>query len=277
MATRRRNPSNDVLATPDRYYANPRYYDAVSNYRNFVAECDFARSMFTELARRPLKSVLEIACGPAYHGRQFASEGCLVTGFDYSDAMVAYVQELAKRDRLPLAVERGDMRTWKAQSPADLALITQFSFGYLLTNDEILQHLRNIADGLKKDGVYIIDLRHPRKVLTNRDGPPQEGNSNGLAIRVRWGGSTRTRTIDVVRQIIAIQVDVTVFQESDSSVVEQFSFLSRERFLFPEELRAIVDLSGCFRLVKCFGDFSVGQPIEKARGRRLIAVLQKRP
>src|SRR3954453_12736893 len=79
-------------------YREPRLYELAFSYRDIVAEVDAIESW---CRTRPGR-VLELAAGPAAHGRELARRGSSVTALDLSRTMCAYAVRRARADRLAL-------------------------------------------------------------------------------------------------------------------------------------------------------------------------------
>ncbi|MCB2108659.1 MAG: hypothetical protein KDE14_13210, partial [Rhodobacteraceae bacterium] len=62
------------MAEFNQVYARAAYYDIVFR-RDVSHEVDFLLAEYKRLNGRDAASMLEIACGPGYHARQFARRG----------------------------------------------------------------------------------------------------------------------------------------------------------------------------------------------------------
>src|SRR5487761_1922794 len=80
-------------------YDEPELYEAACAYRDVATEVDAL-----------LRSVLELAAGPAEHARELARRGLDATTVDLSPAMCARARELAAADNIALTVVQVDMR-----------------------------------------------------------------------------------------------------------------------------------------------------------------------
>src|SRR5207237_5307993 len=108
-------------------------------------------------ARQPVRRVLDIACGTGPHLIRLADRGYAMAGLDLSPANVDFLRErlAAKGQRAELVV--GDMTSFRLRRSVDAALCMQDSQGHLLTNEQLVAHLRAVAKALRRGGLYVFD------------------------------------------------------------------------------------------------------------------------
>ena len=116
------------MTAPDRpaatVYSYPHYY-AIGYQWNTTGECDFLeaclatyrlgsspRAAEKSKPKTPASSatVFDIGCGAGRHLLELAKRGYRATGFDLRPEMVAFVQERATKERLPIEAFVGDLR-----------------------------------------------------------------------------------------------------------------------------------------------------------------------
>ena len=125
---------------------------------NRKGEVDFLVHCFKRLARRPVRRVLDIACGTGPHLVRLAERGYQIVGLDLSAANIAYLGErlAAKGQSGELVV--GDMTDFRLQRPVDAAICMQDSQGHLLTNDAAARAIcARVAANLRPGGLYVFD------------------------------------------------------------------------------------------------------------------------
>jgi 2-polyprenyl-3-methyl-5-hydroxy-6-metoxy-1,4-benzoquinol methylase len=137
-------------------YAAPRYYEIAFDM-NRKQEVDFLAHCFRRYAKRPVKTVIDIACGTGPHLIRLARRGYRMSGLDLSPANIAYLQERAAADGLAVGLHVADMTRFTLPEPVDAAICMQDSQGHLLTNEAILAHLRCTAKAVRKGGLYVFD------------------------------------------------------------------------------------------------------------------------
>lgn len=258
-----------------RTYSLPHIYDIAFDFRDVNGEVDFLCRVAEKQLGHPVQSAIELACGPAYHAREFVRRGIVSTGLDLSPEMVAYSRELARREQLAAEIIEGDMRSYQGEKEYDIAYILIASFAHLLTNQDILDNLNCIAELLNDNGVYVIVTAHPRDFWGV--GEPYAKTHwtmerDGVVVITDWGGENDkfdplTETDDVT-----VTFDVTV--NSETTVYKCPERLRRLSF---QTLKSLVQQSGRFEMAQLLGDLDESVPLtnENESG-RLVAVLRKR-
>jgi SAM-dependent methyltransferase len=257
-------------------YDEPELYEAACAYRDVPGEVDALlrwSGQHRDSDPRPLRSVLELAAGPAEHSRELARRGLDATTVDLSAAMCARARERAAADAIGLTVVQADMRDFALSRQFDLAITMLNSLCHLLTLDDLLRHLASVARHLAPGGLYIAELAHPADFFGAERRTSSEWSSevDGGTVRVRWGGGSDE--IDPVTQITREHVSVT-YRKRDGAV-RTVADVVPNRFWTATELIAAIRLAGGFALVASYGDFDVGTPVEAAGAWRLILVLRR--
>lgn len=103
-------------------------------------------------------ALLDLCCGPGRHAVEFARRGLAVTGFDFSAEYLKEAAARAKKKKLPLRLERGDMRRLKFEGEFDAAVNLFTSFGYFLNFSEDVKTLKGVVRALKPGGLFMLDL-----------------------------------------------------------------------------------------------------------------------
>ena len=256
-------------------YSLPQIYDIAFDFRDVKGECDFLLSVGQAHLGRPVRSALELACGPAYHAREMAKRGIISHGLDNSPEMVAYANQLIAREKLNAEIIRADMCNFESFEKYDLCYILIASFAHLLTNRDILDNLNAVADCLNDDGLYIISTAHPRDFY-GPDSPPEHEPSwtnsrAGITVTTHWGGTNQQ--FDPLTEIDDVVISFTVETNGQTA---RYDFPEKLRRLSLQTFQALVQSSGRFALVDMYGDFDANIKISNApESVRFIPVLQK--
>ena len=262
---------------PSEVYRHPRYYDI--GYRwNTKTECNFIESALEAHGPKGGKRVegrlLDIGCGSGRHLLELARRGYKGTGVDVSPEMVAYVNEQAKREKLPVTAAMGDLRHLKAAGTFDAAYCFMDTFRFLLTNEEIIAHLRAVGGLLAPGGLYLTDFWVPSKLdMIGNEIHQWEQVEGDMTIRVFY--LQHPETIDPITQTFD---DELVFAIEDSQGTQEIrGGATRTRLLLPQEFAALVEASGAFRMLSRHGEFDLAKPLDiPTLSWRMISVLQKR-
>ena len=253
----------------DREYTAPRLYEIAFDM-NRKGEVDFLVHCFGRFARRPVRTVLDIACGTGPHLIRLADRGYRMSGLDLSRKNIEFLRErLAARGHTGELVV-GDMTDFRLARPVDAAICMQDSQGHLLTNEQIVAHLRAVARAVRPGGLYVFD----RYMVSSWTDPAR-----------RWSWSRRRGKV-IVRASFSALNDVNpvtqVFKERmvleaiENGTRRVYRQTHLSRMLFPQELKALVALAGGFEFVQWFFGFKPHQVLERSRHPLLMVVVLRR-
>jgi len=127
------------------------------------------------------KRILDAGCGDGYLSRKLARLGAVLTGVEFSPAMLAYALEEHSRDNFPVTYYHGDITS--------MPFLTGGSFDVVVTNNVI----QDVADYqavfrefnrvLKAGGIYLHIENHPC-YITPVFGWVRDGSGNKLYRKV---------------------------------------------------------------------------------------------
>jgi len=250
-------------------YTAPRLYEIAFDM-NRKGEVDFLVHCFKRYARRPVGRVLDIACGTGPHLARLADRGYAMAGLDLSPANVEFLRErlTAKGQRAELVV--GDMTDFRLRRPVDAALCMQDSQGHLLTNEQLVAHLRTVGRALRRGGLYIFD-RYMASSWTDPARSWSWSRRRGhLIVRASFSA---LHDVNPVSQVFRERMTLEAVENGTRRIYRQ-THLSR--MVFPQELRALVDLAGGFEFVQWFYGFKAHQVLDRARHPLLMVVVLRK-
>jgi SAM-dependent methyltransferase len=96
---------------------HPRYYDIVFR-RSVAPEIDFPVDLFHTQVGHPLRSLIELGCGPGYHARLCAAWLC-GEWLDRSEEMIRFTRQEAEKEGAAVEWIVGDMRDFQLPTPVD--------------------------------------------------------------------------------------------------------------------------------------------------------------
>ncbi len=247
----------------------PRLYEIAFDM-NRKGEVDFLRHCFKRYARRPVRRVLDIACGTGPHLARLADHGYAMAGLDLSRANIEFLRErlAGKGQRAELVV--GDMTDFRLRRPVDAAICMQDSQGHLLTNDQLIAHLRVVARAVRRGGLYVFD-RYMASSWTNPARSWSWSRRRGrLIVRASFSA---LHDVNPVSQVFRERLTLEAVENGTRRVYRQ-THLSR--MVFPQELRALVELAGDFEFVQWFYGFKPHQVLERSRHPLLMVVVLRK-
>ncbi len=280
-------------------YDEPELYELACAYRDIPAEVTallaWCATHFAGAAagREPgagVRSVLELAAGPAEHARELARRGLRTATVDISPARCAFAAAQAKAAGVEIEVVEADMRDFAIAGPGDTrvlfdAAITMLNSAcHLFTLDDLVRHLIAVRANLVAGGLYIVELAHPADFFDRvpRTSSEWTVDAHGVHAEVRWGG--RTDRIDPLTQVT--NEHMTIMATSADGTIRTVSDVVPNRFWTLTEFTAAVELAnartalaggpaGSLELVATYGDFDEATPLDAASAWRMILVLRR--
>jgi len=119
------------------------------------------------LLDRPVRSVLDLCCGPGRHSIALARLGLRVTGVDLSAYHLEKARAKAAGENVDVEWIQRDMRDFVRVESYDLVLSMFTSFGYFSDHDDDLNVLRNIHRSLTPGGAMVMDLAGKEWIAEN--------------------------------------------------------------------------------------------------------------
>src|SRR3990170_8391272 len=145
------------------------YYDILHEDVDYAAECTLLEKVVAGVLRRQPATVLDLGCGTGNHALILAERGFRVTGIDSSAGMLRVARTKARSPRNPAFV-RADMRRFDLGQTFDAAICMDGAYTHLLTERDIVSHLRAVRRHLSPDGVYVFEFAQAVKVETEGPG-----------------------------------------------------------------------------------------------------------
>jgi SAM-dependent methyltransferase len=138
-------------------YDYPKYYDLLFG-SDWKAEFDFLEACFRRHAKRPVRRLFEPACGTGRLLFRLGKAGYEVAGNDLNPRAVEYCNARLERHGLFPTVQVGDMADFRLRRKVDAAFNTINSFRHLPNEAAAQSHLRCVAAGLGRGGIYVLGL-----------------------------------------------------------------------------------------------------------------------
>jgi SAM-dependent methyltransferase len=266
-----------VLKASRKYYAHRAYYgDLLSRRPEAVKatnrELEFLEKVFQRESGRPVRDVLDVACGGGRHVVGLAGRGYRCTGQDYTLERVQIARSRAKREKVAVKLLQGDAvkLSYREQFDAVLALNILF---LLPSDDDVEETLRRAHRALRVGGVLVCNIFNPYY--------SEKGEFSDVLYRGIWTGETRapgilnlgiTRLEDLDRvHGVAWFGETSIIEADDGTHV--FRDRERVRFFTYWDLSRYLRDAG-FREIKCYPDMKI-KPPRRPKGEELVFVAQK--
>jgi len=256
-------------------YENPRLYDLAFSFRDIAGECDGVLALARAHGIARVGSVVEIACGPGHHLREFARRGLECVGVDISPDMLGYAKVLCKADGVSARLLRADMRRFRLTRRVDVALCLFDSFTHCTSDADGVAALRAAARALRPHGLLILELTHPADYF-------DEGHSRTLGrwverhpdvvVRARYDTSER----DAVDETYVATMTIDAAYR-DGRAPKRIVSRQLHRMWLRGSISNIVARNGDFDVVGWYGDLSTRVPLSMSLDAwRMVVILKRR-
>ncbi len=245
------------------WFDSPYYHILYHNHNEQSAK-DFIDHLFQKLtpprkigmppqyvAPKPTSAykILDLACGKGRHSRYMASKGFDVTGTDLSENSIKFAQQFESEY---LSFFQHDMRKSFRINYFDFIFNIFTSFGYFNKDADNVTALKCVAEGLKQDGVFILDY-----------------------FNAHW---VRETMVSAYTQEAAGIVFYITKHIENGHIYKTISFEDKgEKFNFQEKVRlfSLADFEQLFekaglKIVEKFGDYELNPFDEKTSNRLII-------
>jgi ubiquinone/menaquinone biosynthesis C-methylase UbiE len=147
----------------DSYEALAASYDELTEDVEYEKRADFVEKLFLR-AKRPVRSLLDLACGTGTMTVLFARRGYTVTGVDYSPEMLAQAQQkLTALDPPPLLLCQS-MPQLKLLEKVDAAICCLDSINYLTRPRDVQRTFNRLHDAIAPGGSLVFDIHAVSKM-----------------------------------------------------------------------------------------------------------------
>jgi len=235
-------------------YDYPEYYEAAFSFRDIPAEASFIDQCIKKYSDIPVKSVLEIACGPAPHARELIGMGYSYKGLDINRNMLDHaIYNNRDLDPRPELIE-GNMSNFQLAAPVDFAYVMLGSL-YFDSRKEMSSHFESLARSLKVGGLYFLDW-----CIQFAD--PMAPDSHKTVLNELNGISAESkfniRLIDPAEQMYE---EIWTIRIDDHGRHKKFEMIERNRAIFPQEFLLFIEHRTDFEFVGWWRDWDFDQPI----------------
>ena len=230
------------------------YYHILYKNRDYTEARLFLDNLLVEMDWPPDTHLLDLACGKGRHAIYLASKGFQVTGIDLSEQSIGHARQF-ETDRLSFYAH--DMRLPFKQNFFGGIINVFTSFGYFDNEQDHLDTLRHVANGLVDDGHFVLDFFNAHKVIARLQ-PEEQKTVDGITFKL-------TRRVEegyIIKQI----------HFSDRG--KDYQYQERVRAFTFDDFELLFQQSG-LSIDRCFGDYQL-QPFDPLQSDRLILIAKKK-
>lgn len=140
-----------------------KFYTEISKYYDYIFPVSKDKlNLIKELAKKPPKDILDVACGSGGYSIELKNFGYNVTAIDLDESMI---NKLKKRDESIDARVLNMLEIDKLNKKFDLIFCIGNSMVHLDNNDEIYKFLNKCKNSLKQGGHILIQIVNYDRVL----------------------------------------------------------------------------------------------------------------
>lgn len=192
----------------EKLYHLPEYYDIAFSW-DISKEIEFLVDLFKRHVPFEVKNILEPACGTGRFLVNLPKYGYHMLGYDNSPKMVAYAKKRIADTGLQKmsTVIVDDMKSAKFDKKFDAAINLINSIGYLLSDDDILTHLRNTGESLRSEGIYVVQLACAWDKLEPHEEEGWIMERNGIRVKTIWDIEKEDKEKKLSYQVCKMEID----------------------------------------------------------------------
>jgi len=246
-------------------YDYPLYYEIAFSYQEVKRQVDFFQTVAKRFCGKEARRFLDIGRGPSPQLREIARRGYEAVGLDTNSKMVEYLNQKAIEEGLRIETVQTDMRDFKVAKKCDFAFSLSGSMK-VDSNQEFLRHLSCVANALNDGGIYL--LENEALEIGLRSGRQEWSmKSEEIEIKVTY----EMTMLDFIEQISEGKLILDVVDHGER---KRLVSVERSKDFAPQELKSLVELSGCFKFLGFFKHLSL-EPLRENFNDNIV-LMQKR-
>ena len=145
---------------PEPYRWLAEYYDEV--FTPSMAPLRRARKKLLGRILPQVKSACDLACGTGATALEFARGGIETFAVDLSPVMCRLTCEKAMRERVPVQVIQGDMRSFRLPHAVDLVTCESDALNHVGMRSDLQLVVKAVARALQPGGYFLFDVNNAR-------------------------------------------------------------------------------------------------------------------
>lgn len=159
------------------------YYDAIYEaMKDYAAEAERLRHLLERYAQRPVRELLDMACGTGLHD-QYLKHHYYVEGADLSPSQLA----IARRRCPDLVFHEADMTNFDLARDYDAVTCLFSAIGHVITEEKLRDAVRAMAAHVRPGGLVVIEpFIEPTDFCPGRISVDEGGDGDALVVRVTY-------------------------------------------------------------------------------------------
>lgn len=198
--------------------------------------------------------------------RELARRGYEAVGLDINPRMLEYLKLKAKDENLKIETVEGDMNDFGLDKKCDFAFLLSGSL-YVDSNKQFLRHLDCVAGALRGGGLYLLE-NFPLELFKDHK---EDWTTTQGEIEVKT--LFETKVIDELAELYEDKLTLEIKKRDEREV---YSTTAITKNIAPQELTALLEANGKFRLVGWFENLEF-QPLKTTKGYNMVILKSTLP
>ena len=127
-------------------------------------------------------SILDLCCGHGRHAVELAKRGFRVTGQDLSEVFLEHARAAAEAEGVDVQWVQSDMRSIPFEGEFDAVINIFTAFGYLESEEEDQEVLRQVYKALKPGGFFLLETMQRESLMRRFDPSEVTRHADGLIV-----------------------------------------------------------------------------------------------
>jgi ubiquinone/menaquinone biosynthesis C-methylase UbiE len=192
------------------FTALAKYYDMQFPESKYEKEAKFIEKIIRKYSIGSPKNILDLMCGTGRHA-VYLSKKFAVTGIDNSSELLEIARQRALERQLKISFELKNAKDMEYQNRYDAVYCWFNSFQYLYSNDDVVATLQSVYKSLKRNGVFLVDIRNGSYFLLHKPNVPFSG------------------VIEEKDTKLLISIPNILFDSKEQTMITQYDFSIQEK------------------------------------------------
>lgn len=231
------------------YEALAGSYDELTWDVDYSRWCDYLEKLMAK-GGRPVRTVLDLACGTGSLTLELARRGYQMVGVDLSGEMLAQAEQKCREGGFEIPFYCRDMSKLRLPQKVDACICCLDSVNYVLRPKKLQEAFRRVYHYLEPGGTFIFDADTPEKLMAMDGQVFLDETEDAFCV---WRGEYSPK-----KRICSFWMDI--FQREDD-LWRRGEELHREYAYTMEELEGYLHEAGFVKVAR-YGELRMGRPKE---------------